>query len=302
MAKDSKQGSEKLRSRKKKRHKNSILFICIFILGLLIMLYPMISQQYYRVVASQEIDIFSVEAAKLEDAEVLRRMDLARAYNRTLDPSKLFDPYTKEEEEGVAEYARMLEVEEKIGYVDIPKIDEKIPIYAGTSESILQRGAGHLEGTSLPVGGASTHTVITAHRGLATAKMFRNLDKLEIGDIFYVHNIKERLAYQVDQIIEVEPYDFSPVLVTENKDYATLLTCTPYMINTHRLLVRGHRVEESEEVLELEIKTRETDMRYRTYFYIALVCILLLIGMIWYILRQIKKKTERLRDRGLHEE
>lgn len=302
MAKDSRQGSERLRSRKKKHHKNSVLFICIFILGLLIMLYPMISQQYYRVVAGQEIDVFSKEVAKLEDAEVLRRMELARAYNRTLDPSKLFDPYTKEEEEGVAEYARMLEVEEKIGYVDIPKIDEKIPIYAGTSESILQRGAGHLEGTSLPVGGASTHTVITAHRGLATAKLFRNLDRLEIGDIFYVHNIKERLVYQVDQIIEVEPHDFSPVLVTENKDYATLLTCTPYMINTHRLLVRGHRVEESEEVLELEIKTRETDMRYRTYFYMALVCILLLIGIIWYILRQIKKKTERLRDRGLHEE
>lgn len=302
MAKDSRQGSERLRSRKKKHHKNSVLFIFIFILGLLIMLYPMISQQYYRVIANQEIDIFSKEVAKLEDAEVLRRMELAKAYNRTLDPSKLFDPYTKEEEEGVAEYARMLEVEEKIGYVDIPKIDEKIPIYAGTSESILQRGAGHLEGTSLPVGGASTHTVITAHRGLATAKLFRNLDKLEIGDIFYVHNIKERLVYQVDQILEVEPHDFSPVLVTENKDYATLLTCTPYMINTHRLLVRGHRVEESEEVLELEIKTRETDMRYRTYFYMALVCILLLIGIIWYILRQIKKKTERLRDRGLHEE
>lgn len=302
MAKDSRQGSERLRSRKKKHHKNSVLFIFIFILGLLIMLYPMISQQYYRVIANQEIDIFSKEVAKLEDAEVLRRMELAKAYNRTLDPSKLFDPYTKEEEEGVAEYARMLEVEEKIGYVDIPKIDEKIPIYAGTSESILQRGAGHLEGTSLPVGGASTHTVITAHRGLATAKLFRNLDKLEIGDIFYVHNIKERLVYQVDQILEVEPHDFSPVLVTENKDYATLLTCTPYMINTHRLLVRGHRVEESEEVLELEIKTRETDMRYRTYFYMALVCILLLIGIIWYILRQIKKKTERLRDRGLHED
>ena len=136
----------------------------------------------------------------------------------------------------------MLEVHEKIGYVSIPKIRQKLPIYAGTAETVLEKGAGHMEGTSLPVGGASTHTVITAHRGLPSATMFRHLDELKRGDIFYIHNIRDVLAYKVDRILTVEPSNFKYVLVDAGYDKATLLTCTPYMINSHRLLVTGHRV------------------------------------------------------------
>lgn len=282
------------RKRKELSIKNILLYF-LFILGLLIMLYPFFSQQYYRIVARQEIKRFESASGLLEDEEVERRIRLAHAYNRTLDPGKLLDPYTNEEKEGVAEYARMLEVQEKIGYVDIPKIDEKIPIYAGTAESILQKGAGHLEGTSLPVGGESTHTVITAHRGLASAKLFRELDKLKEGDIFYIHNVKEKLAYEVDKIIVVEPYDFSPVLVTKGKDYATLLTCTPYMINTHRLLVRGHRVEYEEEIKLEEpenTNTKNINIQYKKYFYIALIFILILLLIIIFFMRQINKRIE----------
>lgn len=225
-----------------KKTKNKLVFMAIFILGLLIFSYPLISQKFYEIKAEDEVVTFVKAAKELPPQDLDKRMALAEAYNRTLDPSRLADPYTDMEKAGRAEYARMLEVEEMVGHIQIPKIGIDIPIRAGSSEDVLQQGAGHLEGTSLPIGGKSTHTVITAHRGLPNAKLFRNLDQLAYGDVFYISNIKETIAYKVDKIQVVEPSDFEPVLVVENKDYATLLTCTPYMINSHRLLVRGERI------------------------------------------------------------
>ena len=224
--------------------------ILIFVLGLLIALYPIISNYYYTVENNNEIKDFNEAVSEMPSKEVLERIELAKAYNDTLDPSRLADPYTEREKKGVENYARMLEVREKIGYIDVPKINQQIPVYAGTSEDVLQRACGHLEGTSLPVGGKDTHAVITAHRGLPQVKLFRDLDKMEVGDLFFFTNVKETLAYKVDQILVVEPWDFEPVLVVEGKDLMTLLTCTPYMINSHRLLVRGHRVPYVPEVKE----------------------------------------------------
>ena len=224
--------------------------ILIFILGLLIATYPIISNYYYTIDNNNQISEFNEAVAEMPDKEVLERIELAKAYNDTLDPSRLADPYTEREKKGVENYARMLEVREKIGYVDIPKIGQQIPVYAGTSEDVLQHACGHLEGTSLPIGGKDTHAVITAHRGLPQVKLFRDLDKMEVGDLFFFTNVKETLAYKVDQILVVEPWDFEPVLVVEGKDLMTLLTCTPYMINSHRLLVRGHRVPYVPEVKE----------------------------------------------------
>lgn len=224
--------------------------ILIFILGLLIATYPIISNYYYTIDNNNQIAEFNEAVAEMPSKEVLERIELAKAYNDTLDPSRLADPYTEREKKGVENYARMLEVREKIGYVDIPKIGQQIPVYAGTSEDILQHACGHLEGTSLPIGGKDTHAVITAHRGLPQVKLFRDLDKMEVGDLFFFTNVKETLAYKVDQILVVEPWDFEPVLVVEGKDLMTLLTCTPYMINSHRLLVRGHRVPYVPEVKE----------------------------------------------------
>lgn len=219
-----------------------IVFGAIFVLGFLIAVYPIISQMYYSIESSQEIEDFDSARKQMNRAELNRKIDLAMAYNASLKPTSFKDPYSKKQKEGIAEYARMLEIHEKIGYIHIPKINQKLPIYAGTGEEVLQKGAGHMEGTSLPVGGASTHTVITAHRGLPSATMFRHLARLSKGDIFYIHNVRDILAYKVDRIMTVEPTNFKPILVTPGKDYATLLTCTPYMINSHRLLVTGHRV------------------------------------------------------------
>lgn len=220
-------------------------------------------------------------------------MKLAFAFNDSLNNVVKEDPYSAEmKKKGRAEYARMLEVHEKIGHVQIPTIDVDIPIYAGTSEDVLQIGAGHLEGTSLPVGGNSTHSVITAHSGLPEAKLFSDLQKVKIGDKFYVHNIKEILAYQVDQIDVIDPSDFSKLLVVPGHDYVTLLTCTPIMINTHRLLVRGHRVEYVPEVEERIIAENKTSFTYRYLFYASLILIIILLIIVVY-LRNKKKKAEK---------
>ena len=232
------------------KFKKNWKIILIFILGLLIATYPIISNYYYTIDNNNQIAEFNEAVAEMPSKEVLERIELAKAYNDTLDPSRLADPYTEREKKGVENYARMLEVREKIGYIDVPKIGQQIPVYAGTSEDVLQHACGHLEGTSLPIGGKDTHAVITAHRGLPQVKLFRDLDKMEVGDLFFFTNVKETLAYKVDQILVVEPWDFEPVLVVEGKDLMTLLTCTPYMINSHRLLVRGHRVPYVPEVKE----------------------------------------------------
>lgn len=231
-----------------KKIRKNLPFILIFLVGLLIFAYPLISQKYYEIEADNELVKFQKQSQDIDKTEVEKRMDLARAYNKTLDPSRLADPFTEEEKAGRAEYARMLEVNEMIGHVEIPRIGQDLPIYAGTTDEVLEKGCGHLEGTSLPIGGKSTQAVITGHRGLPNAKLFRNLDQLVEGDIFYIHNMEATLAYQVDKIQVVDPSDFNPVLVVEGMDYVTLLTCTPYMINSHRLLVRGHRIPYQEAI------------------------------------------------------
>ncbi|HEL1943635.1 TPA: class C sortase [Streptococcus suis] len=266
--------------------KQSILLKLLFLFGLVVTLYPWISQYYYRYDSDYKIQSFYEQAQQLPSEEVLKRLEHAKAYNQTLEPHKLQDLYTEEEKAGVVEYARMLEVKEKIGFVEIPKINERIPIYAGTTEEVLQKGAGHLEGSSLPVGGESTHTVITAHRGLPNASLFTNLDHLKVGDQFYIHNIAEVLAYEVDQILVVEPNNFDPVIVQNGKDYATLLTCTPYMINSHRLLVRGHRVPYEPKVAIKQKPAFFLDML--TLSYLVALLIIVVIVIILYLLRRKK--------------
>lgn len=254
--------------------------ILIFILGLLIATYPIISNYYYTIDNNNQIAEFNEAVAEMPSKEVLERIELAKAYNDTLDPSRLADPYTEREKKGVENYARMLEVREKIGYVDVPKIGQQIPVYAGTSEDVLQHACGHLEGTSLPIGGKDTHAVITAHRGLPQVKLFRDLDKMEVGDLFFFTNVKETLAYKVDQILVVEPWDFEPVLVVEGKDLMTLLTCTPYMINSHRLLVRGHRVPYVPEVKE---EIERAKFNYKSLIVPGIVLALVMLIIYLYI-------------------
>lgn len=280
--------NKKARKRKKKQWP----FLLVFILGLLVMSYPLISRFYYRIESTQQVEYFDIEKKKLTEAEVRKRIELANAFNKSLNNVISTDPYVKKRmEAGRQEYARMLEINELIGHVEIPKIDTDIPIYAGTVEDVLQKGAGHLEGTSLPVGGSSTHTVITAHSGLPTAKLFTDLSKLKVGDKFFIHNLSRVLAYEVDQIKTVEPSNFSDLLIVPHKDYATLLTCTPIMINTHRLLVRGHRVPYNPHEFDSLNKKNKKIFWLKT---IGFVLLLLLI-MRW-IYRKIKRKSKKGKD------
>ncbi len=260
-----------------KRKKRTWPFKLIFILGFLVLIYPQVSRIYYRVESTQEVSNFDKEKKNLSDEEVKRRMDLAEAFNDSLVNQVTEDPYAKDRQaKGRAEYARMLELHEQIGHIQIPSIDVNIPIRAGTSEEVLQTSAGHLEGTSLPIGGNSTHTVITAHSGLPTAKLFSDLKKVKIGDRFYIHNLKETIAYEVDQILTVVPEDFSNLLIVPGHDYATLLTCTPIMVNSHRLLVRGHRVPYSESIDDNFILSSQREFMYK-YIFIGVIFFIVLM-------------------------
>ncbi|MEQ2401101.1 class C sortase [Peptoniphilus hominis (ex Hitch et al. 2025)] len=271
------------------KFKKNWKIILIFVLGLMIAIYPIISNYYYTVENNNQVKDFQEAVAEMPSKEVLERIDLAKAYNDTLDPSRLADPYTEREKKGVENYARMLEVREKIGYIDVPKINQQIPVYAGTSEDVLQHACGHLEGTSLPIGGKDTHAVITAHRGLPQVKLFRDLDKMEVGDLFFFTNVKETLAYKVDQILVVEPWDFEPVLVVEGKDLMTLLTCTPYMINSHRLLVRGHRVPYVPEVKE---EIERAKFNYKSLIVPGIVLAVVMLIIFLYIRHRRRRRYE----------
>lgn len=261
-----------------KKKKSNWFLKLVFVLGFLILMYPQVSRLYYRVQSTQEVAAFEEGKAALSDEEIKKRMALARDFNDSLVNQNMEDPYSKaRHERGRAEYARMLEVHEQIGHIQIPTIDLDIPIRAGTSEEVLQTSAGHLEGTSLPIGGNSTHTVITAHSGLPTAKLFTDIKDLKKGDRFYIHNIAETLAYEVDQIKVIEPSNFKDLVVVSGHDYATLLTCTPIGINTHRLLVRGHRVPYDKAVDDQFVADNRKDLLYK-YAFIAVVLLILLLA------------------------
>lgn len=242
----------------------TLTIIMIFLLGLGLFAYPIVSNLIYNRAANKSMGGFEKELETMEQDRVAELLNLAHAYNDLLsgrfDVDKLEDPYLKEKKEaGVREYARMLELNEQIGSIQIPKIGLSAPLYAGSSEEVLQKGVGHMEGTSLPVGGAYTHAVLTAHRGLPKAKLFTDLHRLEIGDVFHINNLAGRLTYEVDQIKTVEPTDFSDLSIVPEKDYCTLLTCTPYMINSHRLLVRGRRIDYENEAQIRGDKAIETE-------------------------------------------
>lgn len=279
-----------------KKKQSNWFFKFIFVLGFLILMYPQVSRLYYRVQSTQEVASFEEGKAALSDEEIKKRMALARDFNDSLVNQNMEDPYSKaRHERGRAAYAHMLEIHEQIGHIQIPTIDLDIPIRAGTSEEVLQTSAGHLEGTSLPIGGNSTHTVITAHSGLPTAKLFTDIRDLKEGDRFYIHNIAETLAYEVDQIKVVEPSNFEDLLVVPGHDYATLLTCTPIGINSHRLLVRGHRVPYDKAVDDQFVADNKKDFLYKYAFFAVIALILLLAYGSWNYRKKLRQLESDIR-------
>lgn len=237
-----------------RKRTTTIWIIMIFLAGLSLLLYPFIANEWNtyrqeRLISSYETVIADKEEAGEIDYGTER--ETAAAYNEELVPSVLPDSFAvaAAADEPDPEYMAALNIagDGVMGSVEIPKIDISLPICHTTTEEVLEQAAGHLEGSSLPIGGESTHTVITAHRGLPSAALFTDLDRLEEGDHFLIHVLDETLCYEVDKILTVEPDETDALAVEEGEDLATLVTCTPYGVNTHRLMVRGHRVPYVEE-------------------------------------------------------
>lgn len=243
----------------KKKAGNLVIGI-IFLAGLSLLLYPFVANQWnnYRqkqLISGYEQVVSEKEATEGIDYDAERKK--AEDYNEALLPCVLPDSFALAESSGVDPvYMNTLNIagDEMMGSVEIPKINIKIPIYHTTEEDVLNKGAGHLEGSSLPVGGANTHAVISAHRGLPSASLFTDLDQMKVGDHFLLHVLDETLCYEVDKISVVKPEDTTALAVEDGQDLVTLLTCTPYGVNTERLLVRGHRVPYVEE----EVKEEKT--------------------------------------------
>lgn len=225
-----------------KKSLSTLLFVLAFLIGLSLLLYPTISDYINQLHQSRAIGEYAEQVAYLDSAEYDKMWEAAEAYNA--DSVNRGNPYVQTASQKET-YDSLLNLDGSgvMGYIEIPSIDCFLPIYHGTSSEVLQRAIGHLEWTSLPVGGEGTHSVFSGHRGLPSAKLFTNLSKVSVGDIFIVRVLDGTLTYEVDQILTVLPDDTAALLCTEGEDYCTLVTCTPYGINTHRLLVRGHRIE-----------------------------------------------------------
>lgn len=232
-----------MKKEKKDSKKTTVLLICMFFVGLSVMLYPTISNYWNSRTQSKAIVDYEKMLANIEPEDYTAYFEAAENYNKEL--SKL--PYPLIDYKKIEGYEETLDITGTgmMGYLTIDKINLELPVYHGTEDNVLSIAVGHLKGTSLPVGGESTHSVVSAHRGLPTATLFTNLDHMEVGDIFYFTVLDKEITYQVDQIKVVEPTDANDLVIEDGKDYCTLLTCTPYGINTERLLVRGKRIESS---------------------------------------------------------
>ena len=230
----------------------TLLLVLILLAGLSLLLYPSVSNYWNSIHQTRAIATYAEEVANLDNDAYDQLWQDAASYNQSLLTRS--NTYLLSDEQK-AEYARLLDVSGLgvMGYIEIPEIDVSLPIYHGTEESVLQIAVGHLEWSSLPVGGESTHCVLSGHRGLPSAKLFTNLDKLREGDTFLLRVLDEVLTYEVDQILIVEPQETAALQIEEGKDYCTLVTCTPYGINTHRLLVRGHRIDNIEEAKTVRV-------------------------------------------------
>lgn len=225
-----------------KKHWSTVLLVMMFTVGLSLLLYPSIADWWNKFHATRAIDSYTETVASMSDEEYQKYLSEAKLYNSEL----LLEPNRFHPSDALhSMYESTLNVSGDgiIGVVKIPSIRVNLPIYHGVEEFTLQDAIGHIEGSSLPIGGPSTHTIVSGHRGLPSAKLFTDLDQLEVGDYFMFQVLDDTYTYQVDQIKIVEPNDFTYLQIEEGKDLATLQTCTPYGINTHRLLVRGHRVD-----------------------------------------------------------
>lgn len=289
-----------------KRKISGILFGLMFLLGFAILIYPTVSNQWNTYRQNQLISSYEELIGKMAEEDFTKEWEKANAFNDTIIHNNIFGDVFGENGDDIknTEYWQILNVGNDgiMGYVSIPKINVKLSIYHGTADDVLQTGIGHLNGTKLPIGGESTHSVLAAHRGLPSARLFTDIDQLERGDMFYIHVLDETLAYQVDQILDMVDKDDNETLqkalqIEEGQDYVTLFTCTPYGVNSHRLLVRGTRVpyngEEEIESTAAESMLKSIQNYYMIYLILGLSVTLLVILLMKFLIKPGKKKHKK---------
>ena len=275
--------------KKKKGNFTTFILVLILLTGLSLLLYPSVSNYWNSLHQTKAIAKYAEDVVNLDNDTYDQLWQDAASYNQSLLTRS--NPYLLSDEQK-AEYDRLLDVSGLgvMGYIEIPSIDCSLPIYHGTEESVLQIAVGHLKWSSLPVGGESTHCVLSGHRGLPSAKLFTNLDKLQAGDIFLLRVLDEVLTYEVDQILIVEPQETGALRIEEGKDYCTLVTCTPYGINTHRLLVRGHRIENIEEATTVRVTADAIQIEPLLVAPVVAIPILLWLMILLLLPKQPRKK------------
>lgn len=285
---------------KKKFYIGDIFRIIVLLIALSVLLYPTVSNYLYEKNGARVISYYDENAVRLSESEKQAMLEVARQYNRELLGNiELLDPFSPLKKEVDARYQSLLNTNEAgmMGYIRIPKIDVELPIYHGTEERILQSGVGHFEGTSLPVGGESSHTVLTGHRGLPSKLLFTDLDQMKEGDIFYLKILGETFAYKIDQILTVLPENTKALTIEPGKDYATLVTCTPYAVNTHRLLVRGSRIPYEEAVRQVPDEKITPTLPFQVKVLLVAIGVLVLIFIVYQLWKKTRKRKEMRRKR-----
>lgn len=281
--------------KKKNNNWTTVFLVLLLLAGVSLLLYPSLSDYWNSMHQTRAIASYAETVSQLDTAQYDEMWKAAQDYNRSLAERETAFALTDEQK---AAYESLLDVSGLgvMGYIEIPEIDCSLPIYHGTEESVLQVAVGHLEWSSLPVGGEGTHCVLSGHRGLPSAKLFTNLDKLAVGDTFLLRVLDEVLTYEVDQILIVEPEQVDALGIVPGEDYCTLVTCTPYGINTHRLLVRGHRVENTPEAARMHVTADATQFDPLLVAPVLAIPVLLLLLMILLVPKRRRKSREDKND------
>lgn len=281
--------------KKKNNNWTTVFLVLLLLAGVSLLLYPSLSDYWNSMHQTRAIASYAETVSQLDTAQYDEMWKAAQDYNRSLAQRETAFALTDEQK---AAYESLLDVSGLgvMGYIEIPEIDCSLPIYHGTEESVLQVAVGHLEWSNLPVGGEGTHCVLSGHRGLPSAKLFTNLDKLAVSDTFLLRVLDEVLTYEVDQILIVEPEQVDALGIVPGEDYCTLVTCTPYGINTHRLLVRGHRVENTPEAARMHVTADATQFDPLLVAPVLAIPVLLLLLMILLVPKRRRKSREDKND------
>ena len=284
-----------------KEQKVNIILCLVILIGIGLLSYPTVSDWWNSFHQTRAVASYAAAVSQMKTEDYDRLFAEADDYNRKLAGTGMKWSMTDEE---IQEYNNVLDISDNgiMGYIDIPRIRQTLPIYHGTDDAVLQVAIGHLAGTSLPVGGDSTHCVVSGHRGLPSARLFTDLDRLIVGDIWTMTVLNRTVTYEVDQIRIVEPEDLSELQIVQGSDYCTLLTCTPYGINTHRLLVRGHRIPNLDGDANVTVDAMQVDqtlvaMVVAVIILLILVIILLIVSSKWYKDRRDRREMARRNKR-----